>query len=182
MKAIETQTAPKTLEGFRKLLLDSLTNSIDKIELWISPMLAREIIENWNAKNRRLNEVRIQGYRREMEAQKWGADTTIGFGIFPEQSVLGDGSTVFSTSSMGGIASRQHGAPDCLASLPRCAKGRWIKRSSPQLRQVEPVSVVRKKTSARPSCSPRARPWARSCRNETSPSTAASPTSGCTLS
>jgi hypothetical protein len=64
---------------------------VPAIIVTVTPALAKDIIEHMNDGNRRLNEIDVQRYRRDMDAGKWARDTVIGFGIFDGKIHFGDG-------------------------------------------------------------------------------------------
>lgn len=58
----------------------------------IAPAIAAQLKEKWNEGNRRLDEVTVQRYRRDMESNRWLRDGEIGFGVLADKPTsLGNG-------------------------------------------------------------------------------------------
>lgn len=57
----------------------------------VSAALASEIVGRWNTGNRRLDQVAVARYARDMRESRWQADREIAFGVMDDGIRLGDG-------------------------------------------------------------------------------------------
>jgi hypothetical protein len=97
---------PKTIADLETLL--RLGQDIARIE--ITAPIAAQILEKWNDGNRRLDQITVQRYRRDMEASpsKWLADGEIGFGALLEGTELGNGQHRMAAQVASGTTQRYH--------------------------------------------------------------------------
>jgi hypothetical protein len=82
-----TTVKPRTMADLEALI----RAGHDVPALIITPALALPILEQWNGGNRRRDEVTVQRYRRDMDANRWLAGGEIAFGVVEGAVVLGNG-------------------------------------------------------------------------------------------
>ncbi len=96
---------PRTL-GELEDLLRSVANGVTLVGVTILATVAAAIIERWNQGNRRLDEIAVQRYRRDMDADRWIADGAVGFGVFEGDVAVGDGQHRFAAQVASGKSQR----------------------------------------------------------------------------
>lgn len=83
------QVAPTNLTSMETVLRGVVGTG----RVLITPEVAEQILEHWNASNgnRRLDEITVQRYRRDMDADRWIPGSVLAFGLFEDGMKLGDG-------------------------------------------------------------------------------------------
>lgn len=84
--------SPATLAELESTLRSlGATNSGAVAQVVIRASVAAEILAAWNEGNRRLDDIAVQRYRRDMQARRWQQGSVVGFGVFESNCAVGDG-------------------------------------------------------------------------------------------